>query len=400
MAWETLKAYIDDKIRDKLPAKISADNDHNPTLNEIVDVFGQDYIYSGITGKTLQPFNDDNNRMYFTDGSVGDYLFFKDELGAVLSVEEGEFVIFTGVNNVWVKRTIYNNGTFLTLPDTPSTYAGNAGNEIRVNDTGTALEFVDTPKFTESKDEELTDATTDLASVKTKTDNISVVGSGIGAEYIATNSFTAGVDSYDNSTEIDDDGFPTFWGTAQNYQSVNVSMMTAKAGGTKDPDFVQYKDNGAGSTGVYAYAFSGTAEEELFFNVSMPRQWNESTDVGVDFNWVSAQTGSSSQNVKWGIEYAWANQGELFGDTSIASVTDRVPADNRILTDTHYRTEVDVIDGTGKDINSTLICRVFRDGGDASDTFAHDAFLIDIDFHFICNSIGSKNEHTKGVSTP
>ena len=214
MAWETLKAYIDDKIRDKLPAKISADNDHNPTLNEIVDVFGQDYIYSGITGKTLQPINDDNNRMYFTDGSVGDYLFFKDELGAVLSVEGGEFVIFTGVDNVWVKRTIYNNGTFLTLPDTPSSYAGEAGSEVRVNDTGTAIEFVDTPKFTESKDTELTDATTDIAAIKLKTDNISTSGDGIGVS-----SMFAGDGEYDNSTTIDDEGFPTFWGTAQNYQS-------------------------------------------------------------------------------------------------------------------------------------------------------------------------------------
>ena len=395
MAWETLKAYIDDKIRDKLPAKISADNDHNPTLNEIVDVFGQDYIYSGITGKTLQPINDDNNRMYFTDGSVGDYLFFKDELGAVLSVEEGEFVIFTGVDNVWVKRTIYNNGTFLTLPDSPSSYTGAAGNEVRVNDTGTALEFVDTPKFTESKDTELTDATTDIAAIKPKTDNISTSGDGIGVS-----SMFAGEGDYDNSTTIDDEGFPTFWGTAQNYQSVNISMMTAKSGGGNDPDFTQYKDNGAGSTGVYAYAFASNSEEELFFNLSMPRQWTESSDIGVNFNWVSNQTGSSTQNVKWGIEYTWANQGELFGNTSTATANDRIPSDSRVLTDTHYRTEVDVIDGAGKDINSTLICRVYRDGGDASDTFPYDAFLLDIDFHFICNSIGSRNEYTKGVSTP
>ena len=393
MAWETLRAFIDDKIRDKLPIKISADLDHNPTLNEIVDVFGQDYIYSGITGKTLQPFNDDNRRMYFTDGSVGNYLFFKDELGDVLSVEEGEFVIFTGVNNVWVKRTIYNNGTFLTLPDTPSSFIGAAGNEVRVNDTGTALEFVNTSKFTPTLESEI-NASTAITQV------MAVQGDGISADSVTTPLLVVGDSEYEDSTTIDDAGFPTFWGTAVNYQSVSVSMLEAKTLGIKDPDLVQYKDNGAGSTGVYAYTFDASSEEELLFSIDVPRQYQENTDVGVNFNWVSAEDGAAGLNVAWGIEYAWSNRGELFGNTSTAIADDRVPLDAQVTQDTLYRTEVSSIDGTGKDINSTLLCRVFRDASSGLDTFTADAFLLSVDFHFVCNSIGSRNEQSKGVSTP
>ncbi|GEM_PF-799296 len=55
----------------------------------------------------------------------------------------------------------------------------------------------------------------------------------------------------------------------------------------------------------------------------------EQTYYRWDFNWVSKQTGTSGQNVKWGIEYTWANQGDLFGSTSIATATDRTPSDNR-----------------------------------------------------------------------
>ncbi len=393
MAWETLKAYIDDKIRDKLPIKISADNDHNPTLNEIVDVFGQDYIYSGITSKTLQPFNDDNNRMYFTDGSVGTYLFFKDENGFALEQNEGEFCIFTGVNNVWVKRTIYNNGTFLTLPDTPSSFAGSAGSEVRVNDTGTAIEFVNTPKFTNTDQTNLNNAT-DVTQV------IGLQGDGISADAVATTLLVVGDSEYDNSTTIDEAGFPTFWGTAKNYQSVSISMLEAKTVGVNDPDLVKYKDNGSSSTGVYAYAFGDGAEEELVFSVDVPRQYTESSDVGVNFNWVSAVDGTAGLNVAWGIEYTWTNRSELFGNTSIASVSDRVPSDTQIAKDTLYRTEVDVIDGVGKDINSTLLCRVFRDASSGLDTFTSDALLLSVDFHFACNSVGSRNEQSKGVSTP
>ena len=274
MAWETLKAYIDDKIRDKLPIKISADNDHNPTLNEIVDVFGQDYIYSGITGKTLQPFNDDNRRMYFTDGSVGNYLFFKDELGAVLSVAEGEFVIFTGINNVWVKRTIYNNGTFITLPDTPASFIGSAGAEVRVNDTGTALEFVNTVKFTPTLESEI-NASTAVTQV------MAVQGDGIATDAVTTTLLVAGDSEYSDSTTIDDGGFPTFWGTAVNYQSVSVSMLEAKTLGIKDPDLVQYKDNGSSSTGVFAYSF-GDASEEEFVAPTIKASFNPCTTSDCD----------------------------------------------------------------------------------------------------------------------
>ncbi len=393
MAWETLKAYIDDKIRDKLPIKISADNDHNPTLNEIVDVFGQDYIYSGITSKTLQPFNDDNNRMYFTDGSVGNYLFFKDEVGSVLSVEEGEFVIFTGVNNVWVKRTIYNNGTFLTLPDTPSSYSGNAGSEVRVNDTGTALEFSNTIKFTPTLESEI-EASTEITQV------MSTQGDGIYSDEITTPLLIAGDSNYQDSTMVDDTGFMTFWGTGENYQAVNVSMLQAKAIGDNDPDLVQYKSQ-TGSTGVYAYAFDRDTEEELVFTVDVPRQYTESSDVGVNFNWVSAVDGAAALNVAWGMEYTWANRGETFSNTSIASsVSTRVPVDANINQDVLYRSEVDVIDGAGKDINSTIICRVFRDATNGADTFPSDVFLLSVDFHFACNSVGSRNEQSKGVATP
>lgn len=143
MAWEDLKDFIDLHITNKTSlSKINNVVDHSTTLNEVVDTFGQDYIYSGIATKTLTPINDDNNRYYIANGSVGTYIYFLDDVASPLTVEEGEFAIFKGVNNVWIKNSITTQQALLLLNDTPSTYAGSGGYGVFVNSAETGIEFL------------------------------------------------------------------------------------------------------------------------------------------------------------------------------------------------------------------------------------------------------------------
>ena len=51
--------------------------------------------------------------------------------------------------------------------------------------------------------------------------------------------------------------------TATRYEDLRVPVTATKAGGSKEPGFIQVKDNGSGSQGVFAYAFDKTAEQEL-----------------------------------------------------------------------------------------------------------------------------------------
>jgi hypothetical protein len=53
------------------------------------------------------------------------------------------------------------------------------------------------------------------------------------------------------------------------------------------------------------------------------------------------------------------------------------------------------IDGTGKTLSSMIICRLYRDVSDANDTYASDAFLLEIDFHYEIDTVGSRTELTK-----
>jgi len=49
----------------------------------------------------------------------------------------------------------------------------------------------------------------------------------------------------------------------------------------------------------------------------------------------------------------------------------------------------------GQSISSLIFWKLSRIGGDASDTYASDARLIEIDFHYIVDGLGSLEQFTK-----
>jgi hypothetical protein len=51
--------------------------------------------------------------------------------------------------------------------------------------------------------------------------------------------------------------------------------------------------------------------------------------------------------------------------------------------------------GTGKQISSMLICRVFRPGGTAADTYGANVGLLELDFHYQLCGNGSATEMAK-----
>ena len=51
--------------------------------------------------------------------------------------------------------------------------------------------------------------------------------------------------------------------------------------------------------------------------------------------------------------------------------------------------------GTGKEISSILQFRLYRDGANVLDTYAHKAYLSEMDVHFEIDTIGSKTSTSK-----
>lgn len=144
--------------------------------------------------------------------------------------------------------------------------------------------------------------------------------------------------------------------------------------GSRDPDLVQLFDNGAGSIGVYGYAFDSTNVEELFFSITMPYTIDNAENVTYTIKSM-AQSGVPGSAV-WKLEYNRANPGEAFA------------ANTTIETSAQSYTVANQVERTGQvtigtmEPGSTIFGRIYRDPGHGSDDLSVDAVLAGIDFIF------------------
>ncbi len=179
------------------------------------------------------------------------------------------------------------------------------------------------------------------------------------------------------------------------WDDLRVPVYSTKRGGSKDPDFVKILDNGAGSQGVFAELFSASTEEELYFAVQMPHSWKQGTDIKTHVHWSPVATGSGA--ISWGLEYTMQEIGATFPATTIISGNTPVPNES-LVADRHYLTGLGTIDMSAVDsVSAMIICRVFRDATGAlqTDDYASDVALLEVDFHFEIDTMGSRSEYTK-----
>ena len=180
------------------------------------------------------------------------------------------------------------------------------------------------------------------------------------------------------------------------WDDLRVPVLSTKLGGSKDPGFIKVLDNGSGSQGLFTFVFDASLEEELYFACQIPHSWKYETAINAHVHWIPVANGSADQLVSWGLEYSVAAIGTTFPSTSIIYGNTHIPNET-LVANKHYLTELGIIDMTGIDtVSSMLLCRIFRDatGTGKTDTYASDAALIEIDFHFEMDRIGSENKYS------
>lgn len=180
------------------------------------------------------------------------------------------------------------------------------------------------------------------------------------------------------------------------WDDLRVPVLSTKLGGTKDPDLAKVFDNGSSSQGVFSYLFSATTEEELYFAVQLPHGWKYESSLHPHVHWFPTANGSAGQKVSWGLEYVLGKIGSVFGNTTIIYGDTPIP-DETLVANTHYLTEFPEISMTGiTDVSAMLLCRVFRDaaGSGGTDDYVNDVALLEIDFHYESDRIGSDNEYS------
>ncbi len=183
--------------------------------------------------------------------------------------------------------------------------------------------------------------------------------------------------------------------TAVRWGSNRVSPLSSKVGGSKDPDFAKFADNGSGSQGVFLYHFDDTTEEELYVDVQANPDYKENTGFFIQIWWMPKVNGGAGEKVSWGVEFNVAGPGEVFGNTVIVYANTSTP-DETLVADKLYYTEF-TIPALTLAIGGASASRVFRDatGAGEIDDYADDAMLISIEVKYEVDALGSSTRTVK-----
>lgn len=189
-----------------------------------------------------------------------------------------------------------------------------------------------------------------------------------------------------NYLKISPTGHLTLAGTATTFDDLRIPGLSTKIGATP-PDLISFAP---ATTNLQVYGFDGTTiTEQVFFVVQLPHSYKEGSDITPHVHWTPVDTNSG--NVKWFLEYSWANNEIAFSAPTTISVIDA--ADGTAWK--HQKAFFSPIVGTGKTISSMLVCRLYRNPTDAEDTYGSDAAFLEIDFHFEQDTLGSQTASSK-----
>jgi hypothetical protein len=172
-------------------------------------------------------------------------------------------------------------------------------------------------------------------------------------------------------------------------------FTSAKLTGSNQPTWTKVTDDGAGSTGIYAYAFSASALNELWIAFHVNHDYKQGTAFYPHIHWLPSTTNTGT--VRWGIEWSAASRSgttlggaEAFGNTTYTYI-EQTGSGTALQ---HQVAEVadPGITITGAEADMLILARVFRDAAHANDTFTGTALGLQLDAHFQIDKHATPNK--------
>lgn len=180
-------------------------------------------------------------------------------------------------------------------------------------------------------------------------------------------------------------GGPVEFNTTDTYSDYLVSGLTILTD-VNAPDIEILRD----SVRLYAFAGTGPNTEQGFFTLHILHDIKAGTTPTLHIHWTH-KIAAPSGNVKWQLEITAARGygAGTFPATTVISSTQAAGAQytHMITPDTDMPLPAALAAVLEPDM--VLICRVFRNPADAADTFANDAFLLQIDMHYVQGQEGT-----------
>jgi len=162
---------------------------------------------------------------------------------------------------------------------------------------------------------------------------------------------------------------------------IDVDLLQTMDGASA-PGISQVTDDGAGSVGVFARAFDAATIEYVHFGIRIPKWYKAKTNLVAYLDW--APSDATAGNVRWTLEYVRLADTVAIGTTSSFTSTVAAPGAVSMLS-----TAIGTI--SGDYVEDDLIqCRLARDASDVADTYAADAWAMNLSFRTITEKHGTR----------
>lgn len=178
------------------------------------------------------------------------------------------------------------------------------------------------------------------------------------------------------------------------WEDLRVPVNAIKVPTVNPPTWADYS---AGQLLAFSYQSVAGNEQQVYFCAQLPHSYRLGSTIHPHVHWVPAvNTTDATEGVRWGLEYEWVSIGGTFSSTNTIYGLETLTKGACI--NTHQITSFSAITGSGKGISSMLVCRLFRNSSNGADTYdgaGATALLLEIDFHFEADTIGSRTETEK-----
>ena len=167
--------------------------------------------------------------------------------------------------------------------------------------------------------------------------------------------------------------------------------ISVKGSGANNPSFTVFRDGI--SLHEFVGAGGGSAIRECWAEYHLNHDYKPNSDIYLHVHFAVGNTASSG-NVKFNFEYTIAKghqqgAGSVFSATTTTSAIVAVNAGSNYE---HHVAEIAVpISSTKLEVDSVILCRIYRDHSDVQDTFAESVWLIFTDVHYQFDRSGTKN---------
>jgi len=158
------------------------------------------------------------------------------------------------------------------------------------------------------------------------------------------------------------------------WDDITSDLSAGKAVGANAPTWAVFRN------GISAYKFHQTTMNELWVTFHIKHDYAEGSDVYPHIHWSPNTT--STGVVRWGMEYTVAkgHDQEAFPATTTIYLESTISSNKQYQHIVTEATDAQAFDAFQAD--TLILMRIFRDAGNAADTFPDPVFALTADIHF------------------